>query len=47
MADFFCRLNAPRATFAQDMTPGEADLMARHAQGFSYDVFPMPRGIVR
>ena len=31
MADFFCRLNAPRATFAQDMTPGEADLMARHA----------------
>jgi hypothetical protein len=98
MADFFCRLNAPRSTFAQDMTAAEADSMARHVvywkgilkvgqaavfgmvadpagvwgmtivtvpdlatvqsiiaadpailagHGFSYDVFPMPRGIVR
>jgi hypothetical protein len=28
---FFCRLNAPRATFGQDMTPDEARLMQEHA----------------
>jgi len=94
---FFCRLNPPRATFAQDLTDEERQLMMRHAaywrehldagraeifgmvadpgggwgfavakaedpsavaamtaadpvmvaqRGFSYDVFPMPRGAV-
>jgi hypothetical protein len=97
MSHFFCRLNPPRPTFAQDATDAERELMARHAaywrehldagraeifglvgdpagawgfaianvadraaasaltngdpviiaaQGFSYDVFPMPRGAV-
>jgi uncharacterized protein YciI len=29
--DFFCKLVAPRATFGQDMTPAEGQLMQRHA----------------
>ena len=29
--DFFCRLLPPRASFAQDMTPGEGRLMREHA----------------
>ena len=28
---FYCRLNAPRATFGQDMTPDEMRLMQAHA----------------
>ena len=28
---FFCRLNPPRPTFAQDMSPEERELMQRHA----------------
>lgn len=97
MSHFYCRLNPPRPTFAQDATDEERQLMARHfaywrehldaghveifgvvgdpagawgfavanaadtaavdamtsadpvmlaQQGFSYDVFPMPRGAV-
>jgi uncharacterized protein len=95
MNHFFCRLNPPRRTFAEDMSDVEAKLMMRHAEywrtlvargdavlfglvadprgawgvgivgvadraeataltsvdpviladcGFSFDVFPMPRG---
>jgi uncharacterized protein YciI len=31
MAFFLCRLNPPRPSFAHDMTPDEAALMAAHA----------------
>ena len=30
MSDFFVRLNAPRATFAQDMNDAERQLMQQH-----------------
>lgn len=30
MAYFFCKLNPPRPTFAQDMTPAEMKLMQEH-----------------
>ena len=30
MSDFFLRLNAPRATFAQDMNDAERQLMGQH-----------------
>ena len=30
MSDFFLRLNAPRATFAQDMSDDERQLMGHH-----------------
>jgi uncharacterized protein len=30
MSDFFVRLNAPRATFAQDMNEAERQLMQQH-----------------
>jgi YCII-related domain len=29
--NFFCKLLPPRASFAQDMTPAEAQLMQEHA----------------
>ena len=96
--NFFCKLNAPRPTFAADMTADEAALMRQHgtywrqgiangsviafglvgdpagaygiaivdfpnpadaraftdsdpvilaSRGFSYDVLPMPMGVVR
>jgi len=98
MATFYVRLNAPRSTFGQDMTPDEGKIMADHVvywrgvmakghvivfgmvadprgvfgigvvefdtpqqarefadgdptlrsgRGFSIDVLPMPRGVVR
>lgn len=98
MPAFFCKLNAPRPSFAQDMSPEEAKIMQDHAVywragiengsviafgfvgdpagafgvgliefddaarareftnndptiksnlGFSFDVLPMPMGIVR
>ncbi len=31
MTFFFCKLNPPRPTFAQDMSAGERALMQRHA----------------
>jgi uncharacterized protein YciI len=31
MKFFFCKLHAPRATFMQDMTPVEMNLMREHA----------------
>ncbi|HWA09597.1 MAG TPA: YciI family protein [Opitutaceae bacterium] len=31
MKYFFCKLHAPRPTFAQDLTPAEAKLMQAHA----------------
>ena len=31
MKAFFCKLVAPRPTFAQDMSPAEAALMQQHA----------------
>lgn len=31
MPHFFLKLIPPRPTFAEDMTPGEAEVMARHA----------------
>jgi hypothetical protein len=31
MSYFFCRLIPPRASFMVDMTPGERDVMQRHA----------------
>ena len=50
MSAFYCKLNAPRPTFLQDMSPDEAAIMKEHAvywRGFSFDVMPMPMGIVR
>ena len=98
MAAFYCKLNAPRPSFVQDMSPEEAKIMQDHAvywrsylakgnvvafglvadpggafgvglvefddadqareftendptiksgRGFSFDVLPMPMGIVR
>lgn len=41
--DFFCKLVAPRASFAQDMTEAERELMQRHAV-YWYDL--MARGHV-
>jgi hypothetical protein len=32
MKTFFCKLIPPRPTFAQDMSPAEARLMAEHAE---------------
>jgi hypothetical protein len=31
MQAFFCKLVPPRATFAMDLSPAEADVMKRHA----------------
>ncbi len=98
MPSFYCRLNAPRSTFVQDMTPEEREIMRNHGnywrgfldkgnviafglvadptgafgvglvefpdldqarafadedptiksgRGFSFDIIPMPMGIVR
>ena len=98
MANFYCRLNAPRASFLQDMTPEEVQVMMDHGaywrewmakgnviafgvvgdpggafgvgltefddlaaarafadndptvksgRGFSFDIHPMPMGLVR
>ena len=98
VSSFYCRLNAPRPTFTQDMSPAESEVMRQHAiywrehlakgkvvafglvadpagafgvglvecddmdearaftdgdptiqsgRGFSFDIFPMPFGIVR
>ena len=98
MAAFYCRLNAPRPSFVQDMSPEEAAIMQAHGaywrgyvekgnvvafglvadpagafgvglvefddaaqarefadndptiksgRGFSFDVLPMPMGVVR
>ncbi len=35
MAYFFCRLNAPRPSFSQDMTPEEFALMQEHVTYWS------------
>jgi hypothetical protein len=54
--NFFCRLNPPRPGFALTMTPEEGALMQEHAacwqeamggRGFSFDVHPMPFGVLR
>jgi hypothetical protein len=98
MASFYCRLNAPRSTFLQDMSPEEGQIMRDHGnywrdhvekgnvvafglvadpsgafgvglvefpdldqarafadgdptiksgRGFTFDIIPMPMGIVR
>ena len=31
MESYFCRLNAPRATFGQDMTAEEMEIMRQHS----------------